>query len=85
MEMKDRIIRIASFIYNTKFGEVVILSCFILIAYQAIKSIYIAIRYHFIEVIHIIMFWVIGISSVLLIALIAGFFKKENKNKNDSL
>ena len=85
MKMKENIKRIAFFIFNMKLGTAIILVCIIVVGFACIKSIYIDIKYHFSDVVFNIMFWVIGISGIFLIALIANLFIKKNKDDTGSI
>ena len=65
--MKNKLKRIAIYVYNLKFGIVVIWSGVLVFSYLIVKGIYIDFKYHFAEILSNIKFWVIFISIGLLL------------------
>lgn len=77
--MKERLKKIASFIFNLKFGIAIIFLCIMYIACVMIKDIYNSFRSHFSEVVYTFKFWFIFIFSILAVGWIVDIISNRKK------
>jgi hypothetical protein len=83
MNVKENIKKIASYLFHLPLGMAVIIGFSIIFFILALRQGYFEVRYHFYsDVVPTIMFWVIFISSALLINWgIKKYGEKRNKDK----